>query len=69
MTERTLREEIELVAICAGRRGFRSFEGGGHIWAGNNSGIADGSFTDWGLARAVTAILNAVSEGRLKETE
>jgi hypothetical protein len=33
--------------------------------AGNNVGIADATFEDWGLARATAEILNAVLDGRL----
>jgi hypothetical protein len=60
-----LEDAIELVRIGAGKVGYRSYPGTGGIWAGNNDGLADAVFVDWGLARATTEILNAVLDGRL----
>jgi hypothetical protein len=44
---------------------MRSYPGTGAIWIGSNEGLSDGSFTDWGVARAVAIIMNAVVEGKL----
>lgn len=60
-----LDEAISLVRTGAGRRGYRSYSGGGEIWAGNNEQYADARFVDWGLARATAIILNAVARGEL----
>jgi hypothetical protein len=65
-----LADAIELVHIGAGKHGYRSYPGSGGLWVGDPNGtdgigIADASFTDWGLARAVAEILNAVLDGRL----
>jgi hypothetical protein len=64
-------DAVELIRIGAGKQGYRSYPGTGGIWAGYNDGIADATFTDWGLARAAAEILNAVLDGRLmiKEPE
>jgi hypothetical protein len=43
----------------------RSYPGTGGLWFGANNGMADATFEDWGLARAVAIILNAANEGRL----
>jgi hypothetical protein len=58
-----LAEAIEIVGVV---RGYHSFPGSGGIWCGRNREAPDGLFTDWGLARAVAIILNAVNDGRLK---
>jgi hypothetical protein len=39
------------------------------MWVGGNDGIADATFENWGLARAVAEILNAVLDGRLASAE
>ena len=64
-----LEDAIELVRIGTGKVGYRSYPGTGGIWAGNNDGLADAVFVDWGLARATTEILNAVLDGRLTRAE
>jgi hypothetical protein len=43
-----LEDAIELVRIGAGKVGYRSYPGTGGIWAGNNDGLADAVFVDWG---------------------
>lgn len=66
MTDRsdpwTLEHALEIARMAYP---FRSYDGTGGIWCDENNGIADGNFTDWGLARAVTIILNAVMDGTL----
>ena len=57
-----LEDAIEIVKIGAP---YRTYSGDGGMWCGQNRGIADANFDDWGLARATAAILNAVVEGRL----
>ena len=37
----------------------------GALWFGGHRGLADADFRDWGLARAVAVILNAVLDGTL----
>lgn len=62
----TLQHAIEIAGLGTPAR---TYPGGGEMWVGSNSGPADAVFTDWGLARAVAIILNAVRDGRfiLKE--
>lgn len=61
----TLEHAIEIARIGAGKDGYRSYDGTGGMWAGAHNGMADAVFTDWGLARATSIILNAVLDGRL----
>jgi hypothetical protein len=61
----TLEDAIEIISIGAGKDGYRSYADTGGIWAGDNAGLADATFVDWGLARATAEILNAVLDGRL----
>lgn len=67
MTERaeiwTLEHAIEIAKIGSP---YRSYDGTGSIWVGRNEGLPDGGFTDWGLARATTIILNAAINGKLR---
>lgn len=58
-----LNEAIELVKVTGEWRGY---PGTGGIWIGSNKTLADARFDDWGLARAVASIINAVKDGRLK---
>lgn len=62
MSGRSIRDAIEMVEF-AGE--FRCYDGGGGIWIGNNRNISDGNFMDWGVAEAVTVIVNAVRDGKL----
>ena len=64
-----LTDAIKLARIGAGAMGYRSYAGSGGMWVGGNDGIADATFEDWGLARAVAEILNAVLDGRLISAE
>ena len=64
-----LADAIELVRIGASATGYRSYDGSGGVWVGDNAGIADAVFSDWGLARSVAEILNAVLDGRLTSAE
>lgn len=57
-----LLEAIELLELACP---MHNFPGSGGIWFGNNHGPPDGGFTDWGVARAVAIVINAVVEGRL----
>jgi hypothetical protein len=62
-----LADAIDLVAIA---HPYRTQDGGGEIWCGHRSGgFPDARFDDWGLARAVALILNAVVEGKLAPAE
>jgi hypothetical protein len=65
MSDMPLKDAVELVRIGAGKRGYRSYPGTGGIWAGDNDGIADAVFVEWGLARATATILNAALDGQL----
>ncbi len=58
----TLKHAIEIAKIGPD---YRSYDGSGGLWNRGNHGIADAMFVDWGLARAVSIILNAVRDGRL----
>ena len=46
-------------------RDWRSYPGSGGIWIGDNEEHSDGNFEDWGLARAVAIIINALNNGQL----
>jgi hypothetical protein len=62
MTDTDLADAIEIAGMV---RPARSYPGTGALWFGRNEGLADATFTDWGLARAVATIINAVNDGRL----
>jgi hypothetical protein len=51
-----LDEALDLLGIAVP---VRTYPGCGGLWFGHNTGIADATFDDWGLARAVAVILNA----------
>ena len=57
-----LNDALEIVKIG---RAPRYYPGAGGIWFKEENGPADANFEDWGLARAVAEIINAVREGRL----
>ena len=63
--EQEIDEAIEIARIGAAHGGYRTYHDSGGIWCGSNHGIADGNFDDWGLARSVAIILNAVLDGTL----
>jgi hypothetical protein len=53
--EADLDDALDLLGIAMP---VRTYPGCGGLWFGHNAGIADATFTDWGLARAVAVILN-----------
>jgi hypothetical protein len=61
-TDDELMESVELARMASP---FRSYPGTGGIWCGSNNNLADATFDDWGLARAVARIMNAVLDGTL----
>ena len=51
-----------MVRIGSGKTGYRTYQAQA---AGENNGLPDGNFVDWGLAVATARILNAVLNGTL----
>lgn len=57
---------LEILSIGMSNEGVRCYPGGGGLWFGKNRELADATFVDWGLARAVATILTeAHSTARL----
>jgi hypothetical protein len=63
-----LQDAIELCAVATFGGPARSYPGTGGIWLRRNVHRPDAEFIDWGLARAVAEILNALADGRLVRT-
>ena len=59
-----LKDAIELIGMAMPAR---SYPGTGGLWFGHNQNMADATFEDWGLARAVAIILNAVHANQLSQ--
>ena len=62
MSDEEIAEAIELIKMATPAR---SYPGTGGLWFGQNRNLADASFDDWGLARAVAAIMNAIGDERV----
>jgi hypothetical protein len=60
-----LRQRVSLNRRIGRLLKSRSYPGTGGIWLRRNVHRPDAEFIDWGLARAVAEILNALADGRL----
>lgn len=57
MSDRTLRDEIEIIEMCLP---IRDHQGG--LWFGHNNNFADATFVDYGACRAFAAAARALPD-------